>query len=126
MSSIYHYSLIKMIALHHLNLLNISWDTFIANDIFNGPQIPPSVPQEVERPSSSAKVENSEKAKETKVVEKPEAYQTYQRGDRKLFSLDRQVFTPLDVEGSLPSSSTHRQMLSPQTVEGALPSSSKQ
>jgi len=37
MSSIYHYSLIKMIVLHHLNLLNISWDTFIVNDIFNGP-----------------------------------------------------------------------------------------
>ena len=56
MSSIYHYSLIKMIVLHHLNLLNTSWDTFIANDIFNGPQIPPLVPQKAKRPSSSAKV----------------------------------------------------------------------
>jgi len=102
-----------MIVLHHLNLLNISWDTFIANDIFNGPQTPPPVPQEAERLSNSAKVKESEKAKETKVVEKPEAYKTYQRGARKLFAVDRQVFTPLDVEGALPSSSTHRKMLSP-------------
>ena len=70
MSSIYHYSLIKMIVLHHLNLLNISWETFISNDIFNGPQIPPSVPQKAERPSNSVKVKKSEKAKETKVVKK--------------------------------------------------------
>ena len=55
--------------LHHLNLLNISWDTFIANDIFNGPQIPPPVPEEAERPSSSAKGKKSEKAKDTKVAE---------------------------------------------------------
>jgi len=40
-----------------------------------------------------------------------------------LFAVDNQVFTPLDVEGALPSSSTHRQMLAPQNVEGALPSS---
>lgn len=76
MSSIYHYSLIKVIVLHHINLLNIFWDTFIANDIFNGPQIPPLVPQEVENPSSSAKVKKDEKVKETKAVEEPEAYNT--------------------------------------------------
>jgi len=43
-----------------------------------------------------------------------------------LFAAYKQVFTPLDVEGALPSSSTHRQMLAPQNVEGALPSSSTQ
>ena len=36
------------------------------------------------------------------------------------------MFTPLDVEGALPSSSTHRKMLAPQNVEGAFPSSSTQ
>jgi len=66
-----------MIVLHHLNLLNISWDTFIANDIFNVPQIPPLVPQEVEMPSSSAKVKKSEKVKDTKAVKKQEDYKTY-------------------------------------------------
>jgi len=54
-----------MIVLHHFNLLNISWDTFIANDIFNGPQIPPPVSQEEKRPSNNAKLKKSEKAKET-------------------------------------------------------------
>lgn len=126
MRSIYQYSLIKMIVLHHLNLLNISWDTFIANDIFNGTQTLPLVSQEVERPSNSDKVKESEKDKETKVVEKLESYKTYQRGARNLFAMDRQVFTPLDVEGALPSSSTHRKMLAPQTMEGAFPSSSTQ
>ena len=125
-SSIYHYSLIKMIVLHHLNLLNISWDTLISNDIFNDPQITPPMPQEVERPSSSAKVKKGEKVKETKAVEEPEAYKTYQRGARKLFAANRKVFTPLDVDGALPSSSSHRQILAPKNVEGALPSSSTQ
>jgi len=43
-----------------------------------------------------------------------------------LFAADRKVFTPQDVEGTLPSSSAHRQMLAPHDVEGALPSSSTQ
>lgn len=54
MNSLYHHSLIKMVVLHHLNLVNISWETFITNDIFRGPQIPPSVSQESRKPSSSA------------------------------------------------------------------------
>ena len=65
-----------------------------------------------------------EKVKETKAIEELEAYKTYQRGARKLFAVDRQVFTPLDVEGALPSSLAHRKMLAPQNVEGALPSPS--
>lgn len=84
------------------------------------------MPQEVERPYISAKVKKSEKAKETRVVEKPKAYKIYQRGARKLFEVDRQVFTPLYVEESLPSSSGHRKMFSPQNVQGALPCSSTQ
>ena len=43
-----------------------------------------------------------------------------------MFAVDRQVFSPLDVEGALPSSSAHRKMLAPQNVEGAFPSSSTQ
>ena len=31
MNNLYHHSLIKLIVLHHLNLINISWDTFISN-----------------------------------------------------------------------------------------------
>ena len=42
-----------------------------------------------------------------------------------MFSANRKLFSPLGVEGTLPSSSTHRQMLAPQGVEGTLPSSSK-
>lgn len=38
MNSLFHHSLIKIIVLHHLNQLNISWDTFIANNIFATPQ----------------------------------------------------------------------------------------
>ena len=64
MSNIYHYSLIKMIVLHHLSLLNISWETFIAHDIFRGPQIPPPMSQESGGPSSSAQVKTYEKAKD--------------------------------------------------------------
>ena len=56
----------------------------------------------------------------------PKTYKTYQRSTIKLFTADRQVFSPLGVEGTLPSSSTHRQMLAPQDVEGALISSSTQ
>ena len=39
MRSLFHHSLIKIIFLHHLDKLNISWDTFIANDIFTAPPI---------------------------------------------------------------------------------------
>jgi len=71
-------------------------------------------------------VKTNEKAKETRATEVPRTYMTYQRGTRILFIADRQVFAPQDVEGTLPSSSTHRKMLAPQDVEGAFPSSSTQ
>jgi len=76
--------------------------------------------------SSSAQVKANEKAKETRATEVPETSMTYHRGTRRLFAADRQVFAPQDVEGTLPSSSTHRKMLAPQDVEGALHSSSTQ
>ena len=40
LTSIFHYSLIKIIVLHQLNLLNMPWETFISNEMFKGPQIP--------------------------------------------------------------------------------------
>ena len=91
--------------------------------MFRGPQIPPSVFQEIGGPSSH--VEIGEETKETKIDELP-VYLTYQRGTWKLFAAARQAFAPQDVEGTLPSSSAHRKMLAPQDVEGALPSSSAQ
>ena len=99
------------------------WETFISHDIFRGPQIPPPVYQEAGGPSSNVKV--NEEAKETRTIEVP-FYMTYQRGTRRLFAADRQVFSPRDVEGALPSSSSHRQMLAPRDVEGPFPSSSTQ
>ena len=39
MQSVFHHSLIKMIITHHLDMLNIPWDTFISNDIFTVPPI---------------------------------------------------------------------------------------
>ena len=121
LNNIYHYSLIKIIVLHHLNLLNIPWETFIAHEMFKGPQIPSPVHQEEGGPSSHG--ETREEAKETKIVEVP-VYLTYQRGTRRLFATIRQVFAPQGVEGALPSSSVHMKMLSPQGVEGDFPSTS--
>jgi len=37
MNKLFHHSLIRIIVLHHLNQLNISWETFIANDAFTAP-----------------------------------------------------------------------------------------
>lgn len=39
MQSIFHHSLIEMIALHYLDQLNIAWDAFISNNIFTVPPI---------------------------------------------------------------------------------------
>ena len=83
-----------MIMLHHLSLLNISWETFIPHEIFKGPQIPPPVCQESGGPSSSAQVKTDDKAKETRATEVPGIYMTYHRGTRRLFATDRQVFYP--------------------------------
>lgn len=51
MKIIFHHSLINITVLHHLDKLNISWSTFIANDIFTTPPVqhaqampPPSYP----------------------------------------------------------------------------------
>jgi len=76
--------------------------------------------QEAGGPSNSIQV--NEEAKDIRAIEVP-VYMTYQRGTRRLFAVDRQVFSPRDVEGTLPPSLNHRQMLAPRDVEGVLPSS---
>jgi len=78
------------------------------------------VSQEAGGPFSQVKID--EETKETRTTEVP-IYMTYQRGTRRSFAVDRQVFSPWEVEGTLPSSSAHRQMLAPQDVEEAFPSS---
>lgn len=70
-------------------------------------------------------MEIGEEAKETRIVELL-VYLTYQRGTRRLFVADRQVFSLTDVEGDLPSSLAHRKMLTRQDVEGVFPYSSTQ
>lgn len=78
-----------MIVLHHLSLLNISWETFISHDIFRGPKIPPPVSQELGGPSSSSQVKTDEKAKENRASEVPGTYMKYHRGTRRFFGADR-------------------------------------
>jgi hypothetical protein len=55
LNSIYHYSLIKIIVLHQLNLLNMPWETFISHEMFKGPQIFSSVHHEEGGPSDMKK-----------------------------------------------------------------------
>ena len=40
MNNLFYHSLMKIIVLHHLDQVGISWDTSIANDIFTAPQAP--------------------------------------------------------------------------------------
>lgn len=86
MNNVYHYSLIKIIVLHHLSLLNFPWETFIAHDMFRGPHISPSMVQEIGGPSTHVKTR--EEQKEMINVEVP-IFLTYKRGTRKLFAVSR-------------------------------------
>lgn len=103
MNNLYHHS-IKLIVLHHIDLLNISWDTFISNEILKNPQIHPPVPQEGRETSTSFAAVKTRKhqAKSPGLVK--ECNLKYQRGLRKLFAAERQVFAPHGVEGALTSS----------------------
>lgn len=123
-SLLYHQSLIKLIVLDHLNLLNISWDTFTSNDIFKNPQIPPPISQERREASASPVVAKTRKHKVKSPRPVKECNVTYQRGLRELFAAERRVIAPHGVEGTFPSSSTQRKMFAPHGVEGAFHSSS--
>ena len=98
LNSIYHYSLNKIIVLHHLSHLNMPWETFISHEMFKGAQISSSVHHEEGGPSSH------EKVKETEIIGVP-VFVKYKRGTRKLFVAARRVLSPQGVEGALPSSS---------------------
>jgi len=50
-NNIYHFSLIKIVVLHQLGLVNVSWEDIISDDLFTGPQVPPSVFHEAGEPS---------------------------------------------------------------------------
>lgn len=39
-NSIYHFALIKIVVLHQLNLLNVSWEDFISHEVFTSPKVP--------------------------------------------------------------------------------------
>lgn len=82
LTSIYHFSLTKIIVLHELNLLNMPWDFFISHDIFKVPQIFSSVPREEGGPLGL------EKVKETQTI-RVLVFVTYWRGTRKFFSTAR-------------------------------------
>lgn len=50
-NNIYHFALIKIVVLHQLSLLNVSWEDFISHEVFTGPQVSQSVFHEAGEPS---------------------------------------------------------------------------
>ena len=91
-NNIYHFSLIKIVVLHQLDLMNISWEDFIAHEVFTGPQVPPVVFHEVGGPSHQQEIH------ETQTTSVP-VFVTYQKGTRRLFAAAKRVLSPLGVEG---------------------------
>jgi len=71
--------LIKIVLLHQLSLLNVSWDDFISHEVFTNPQVTPSVFQEAGGPS------NQQEVHETQTTSVP-VFITYQKGRRRLFA----------------------------------------
>ena len=78
-NNIYHFSLIKIVVLHQLSLLNVSWDTFISHEVFKSPQVTPLVFQEEEGPSNQLEVHK------TQATGVP-VFVTNEKGTRKLFA----------------------------------------
>lgn len=93
-NNIYHFALIKIVVLHQLSLLNVSWEDFISHEVFTGPQVPPSVFHEAGEPSHQQEVH------ETQTTSVPMFF-TYQKGTRRLFAAAKRVLSPLGVEGVL-------------------------
>lgn len=94
------------------------WETFIAHEIFKGPQIF-AEPQEEVGPSRKQR-EHESKTEETHIP----VFITYEKGTRRLFAAAKRVLSPPRVEGVSFSSPNNRQMLSSPRVKGAFPSSS--
>jgi len=78
-NNIYHFALINIVVLHQLGLLNISWEDFIAHEVFTGPQVPPVVFHETGGPSHQQEIH------ETQTTSVP-VFVTYQKGTRRLFA----------------------------------------
>lgn len=55
-NNIYHFALIKIVVLHQLSLLNVSWDDFISHEVFRSPQVTPSIFHEAGGPSHQQEV----------------------------------------------------------------------
>lgn len=95
----------------------MSWDTFIAHEVFKSPQVTPLVLQEEGGPSNQLDVH------ETKTIGVP-VFVTYEKGTRRLFVVAKRVLSPPRMEGVSFSSPNHKKMISSLGVKGALPSSS--
>jgi len=86
------------VVLHQLGLLNISWEDFIAHEVFTGPQVPTVIFHEAGGPSHQQEIH------ETQTTSVPMLF-TYQKGSRRLFAAAKRVLSPPGVEGvSFPSS----------------------
>jgi len=117
LNSIYHFSVIKIVVLHQLTQLEVSWETFIALECFKGSQIF-SDPQEGGEPSRKQK----ELENKTEEVHVP-VFVTDEIGTRMLFAATKRLLSPPGVEGVSFSSSNHRKMLPSLGVKRAFPSS---
>lgn len=93
-NNIYHFALIKIVVLHQLSLLNVSWDGFISHEVFTSLQVIPSVFHEARGPSHQQEVH------ETQTTSVP-VFITYQKGTRRLFAAAKRVLSPPGMEGIL-------------------------
>ena len=77
MKRIFHHSLIKIIVIHHLDQLNISWSSCIANDIFVAPPVqhaqvvPPPYHPSISIPPSHPTVPTSSSSQTTPSISPP-------------------------------------------------------
>ena len=130
MKMIFHHSLIKIIVLHHLDQLNISWSTFIENDIFTTPPIqhahavPPPYHPSTSIPPSLTIVFTSSSYQTTSPISPPSS------------PFHVHIGSPSRVEISKPKRADlgilektyrrgHKKVFSPHIIEGALPYSWK-
>lgn len=93
-NNIYHFALIKIVVLHQLSLLNVSWEDFISHEVPTGSLAPPPVFHEAGEPSHQQEVHEPQT---TSVL----VFVTYQKGTRILFAIAKRVLSPPRVEGVL-------------------------
>ena len=91
-NNIYHFALIKIVVLHQLGLLKISWEDFFTHEVFTGPQVPSTVFHEAGEPSHQQEIHETQT---TSVL----VFVTYQKGTRRLFEAAKRVLSPPGVEG---------------------------